>query len=115
MVLNCTKESIQIAIYTFEVILNLSPDLRYKKKYVIPGGIIPGPNNPEDLDSFVFPGMHHAAALHNEGGLKIWKASTNEVVKSDPFLAKETSDFAAMPKINGLAGHYGSIWVQGEL
>lgn len=87
------------------VIFNLSPDLRYKKKYVIPGGFIPGPKKPEDTDSFLFPGLHHVAALHNEGGLKIWKASTNEVVTSDPFLAQLTADRVGLPAINGMAGH----------
>lgn len=40
------------------VILNLSPDKRYKKKHVLPGAFIPGPNKPKNLDSFLFPGMY---------------------------------------------------------
>ncbi|KLO11181.1 hypothetical protein SCHPADRAFT_831526, partial [Schizopora paradoxa] len=87
------------------VIFNLSPDLRYKKRYVIPGGIIPGPNNPKDTDSFLFPGLHHVSALHNEGGLKIWKATTKRVHTSDPTLAQLTADRVGMPDINGMAGH----------
>ncbi len=63
------------------VILNLSPDKRYKKRYVMPGGFIPGPNAPKDPNSFVFPGLHHVSALQREG-LKIWKASLNCVVDS---------------------------------
>jgi hypothetical protein len=39
------------------VILNLSPDQRYKKKHVLPGAFIPGPNKPKNLDSFLFPGQ----------------------------------------------------------
>lgn len=31
------------------VVLNLGPDLRYKKRYVMPGGFIPGPRGPEDI------------------------------------------------------------------
>ncbi len=54
------------------VILNLSPDKRYKKRYVMPGGFIPGPNAPKDPNSFVFTGLHHVSALQREG-LKIWK------------------------------------------
>ena len=38
------------------VILNLSPDKRYKKKHVLPGAFIPGPNEPKNIDSFLFPG-----------------------------------------------------------
>jgi hypothetical protein len=45
------------------VLLDLAPDLRYKKKYVLPGGFIPGPNKPKNLDSFLFTGLHHLVAL----------------------------------------------------
>ena len=56
------------------VILNHLPETRYKKKYVLPGGIIPGPNKPKNLDSFLFPGLYHIAALQKEG-LSIFDAS----------------------------------------
>ena len=55
------------------IILELSPDLRYKKNHVLPGAIIPGPNNPKHMVSFLFPGFHHLAALQKEG-LKIWNS-----------------------------------------
>ncbi len=86
------------------VVLNLSPDLRYKKKYIIPGGFIPGPNHPKDTDSFVFPGFHHIAALQKEG-LKIWKASLNQVVNSNLFLTFFTADGVGLNELNGFAGH----------
>jgi hypothetical protein len=53
------------------VLLDLAPDLRYKKKYVLPGGFIPGPNKPKNLDSFVYTGLHHLSALQKDG-LHIW-------------------------------------------
>ena len=34
------------------VLLNLPPEIRYKKQYVIPAGFIPGPNKPENVASF---------------------------------------------------------------
>ena len=46
---------------------NLPPDLRYKKRFVIPGAIVPGPNKPGDIDSFLFPLLYHVAALQCEG------------------------------------------------
>ena len=49
------------------VVMNLSSDKRYKKRYVLPGGFIPGPNKPKNVNSFLFPGFHHLAALQNEG------------------------------------------------
>ncbi|KIJ14028.1 hypothetical protein PAXINDRAFT_79868 [Paxillus involutus ATCC 200175] len=59
------------------VLLNMSPDKRYKKINVIPGGFIPGPNKPKNVDSFLFPGLHHVSALQKEG-LTIWDASRRD-------------------------------------
>ncbi len=89
------------------VILNLSPDLRYKKKYIVPGGFIPGPNNPKDTDSFIFPGMHHIAALQKEG-LKVWKASLDQVVNSNLFNVFFTADGVGLNSLNGFNGHKGA-------
>jgi hypothetical protein len=49
------------------VLLDLAPDLHYKKKYVLPGGFIPGPKKPKNMDSFVFTGLHHLSALQKDG------------------------------------------------
>ncbi|KDQ52675.1 hypothetical protein JAAARDRAFT_198028 [Jaapia argillacea MUCL 33604] len=88
------------------VILDLAPDLRYKKKYVIPGGFIPGPNKPKNLDSFLFPGLHHVQALHNEG-LPIWNALDNTIYVDDPFVLLGTADGPGLAYLNGLVGHHG--------
>ena len=56
------------------VILDFCPEERYKKDFVIPGGFIPGPKKPKNLDSFLFPGLYHLAALQKEG-LAIWNAA----------------------------------------
>ncbi|KAF8220263.1 hypothetical protein L208DRAFT_766482 [Tricholoma matsutake] len=45
------------------VILDLSPELRYKKKNVLPGGFIPGPNPPQIAASYIFPALYQLAAL----------------------------------------------------
>ncbi|KIK77484.1 hypothetical protein PAXRUDRAFT_166697 [Paxillus rubicundulus Ve08.2h10] len=55
------------------VIYELSPDLRYKKKYVLPGAVIPGLNKPKNMESFLFPGLHQLSAVQQEG-LKVWDA-----------------------------------------
>ncbi|TFK49607.1 hypothetical protein OE88DRAFT_1736611 [Heliocybe sulcata] len=51
------------------VIVDLSPNKHYKKKHIIPGTIIPGPNKPKNLDSFLFPGLHHFSAISAEPGI----------------------------------------------
>jgi hypothetical protein len=49
------------------VLLNLSPAERYKKNHVFIGSFIPGPNNPKNIDSFLFLGLQHLVALQKEG------------------------------------------------
>jgi hypothetical protein len=89
------------------VILDHAPDVRYKKKYVLPGGFIPGPNKPKNVDSFLFPGIHHLSALQNDG-LSIWDAGRNEVFVSQPFFALATADGPGMTYLDGLVGHSGA-------
>ncbi|KAF9226187.1 hypothetical protein BS17DRAFT_698099, partial [Gyrodon lividus] len=59
------------------VLLNMSPDKCYKKINVIPGGFILGPNKPKNVDSFLFPSLHHVSALQREG-LMILDASHHD-------------------------------------
>ncbi|KAF9032493.1 hypothetical protein BDZ89DRAFT_1091218 [Hymenopellis radicata] len=51
-------------IYIFSAV---HPDFRYTKKWVFPGGIIGGPKKPKHPDSFLFPALHHIAAVNKEG------------------------------------------------
>ncbi|KAF5386899.1 hypothetical protein D9615_001883 [Tricholomella constricta] len=89
------------------IVFDLSPDLRYKRKRVLPGGFIPGPNNPKNPDSFSFTGFHHLAALQKEG-LRVWNASTNEVFISYPFLHLGGADGPGSTHFTGLVGHQGA-------
>lgn len=86
------------------VILDHSPDVRYKKKHILPGGFIPG--KPKSVDSFLFPGLHHLSAIQKEG-LRIWDAFRDRLFTSHPFLALATADGPGMAYLNGLVGHHG--------
>ncbi|KAJ8579853.1 hypothetical protein M405DRAFT_718263, partial [Rhizopogon salebrosus TDB-379] len=88
------------------VILNLSPDKRYRKIHVRPGGFIPGPNKPKNVDSFLFVGFHHLAAIQNEG-LTIWDASRDMTFKSDLHLLFTTADGPGLVCWDGMVGHSG--------
>ena len=88
------------------LIFDLAPDQRYIKKSVLCGGFIPGPNKPKIVDSYLFPGLHHLAALQQEG-LKIWDASQDATYSADIFFALGTADGPAMAHLNGLVGHNG--------
>ena len=88
------------------IIHNLSPELHYKKRMVIPAGFIPGPEKMKDSDSFLFPILYHISALQNEG-LWIWDASTqSHISHSTPFVFV-TADGPAMAMISGMVGHSG--------
>ncbi|THH16725.1 hypothetical protein EUX98_g9255 [Antrodiella citrinella] len=88
------------------ILADLSPDKRYKKKYILPGAIVPGPNKPKNADSFLFPGIHHVAALQNEG-LQIWDAYERRMFHSRVFLLLCESDAVGAPELHGYVGHHG--------
>ena len=90
------------------IIHNLAPELRYKKRLVIPAGFIPGPEKMKDGDSFLFPVLYHISALQNEG-LRIWDASTQtHISRSMPFVFV-TADGPAMAMVSGMVGHSGKF------
>ncbi|KIJ11400.1 hypothetical protein PAXINDRAFT_15704 [Paxillus involutus ATCC 200175] len=90
------------------VLLNMSPDKHYKKINVIPGGFIPGPNKPKNVDSFLFPGLHHVAALQKEG-LTIWDASCNLSLQLDIYVLFETADSPGLVYWDGMVEHCTSM------
>ncbi|TFK59269.1 hypothetical protein BDN72DRAFT_749271, partial [Pluteus cervinus] len=90
------------------IILNLSPSLRYKKRYVIPGGFVPGPEKPAILESFLLPGFRHLSALQ-KNGLAVFDGSKKEEVIARLWFVGGTSDTVAAPALNGLVGHTGSL------
>jgi hypothetical protein len=87
------------------ILFDYLPGTRYRKKRVLIGGFIPGPNKPKHADSFTFPGLHHLAALQREG-LPIWDCITNTVNISHPFFSLATADGPGMTYLNGLVGHH---------
>ena len=88
------------------VVFDHSPDGRYKKKFVLSATFIPGPNKPKNSDSYIFPSLHHLAALQKEG-LRIWDASSDSLFTSRPFLALAVADGPGMVYLNGLVGYHG--------
>lgn len=89
------------------VILELSPDRRYKKHHVLPGGFIPGPHKPKNIDSFLFPGLYHLSALQHEG-LRVYDANLDKVKIVTPHMALATADAPGMAYLSGLVGHMGA-------
>ena len=88
------------------VIINLTPNKRYRKTHVLPGGFIPGPQKPKVIDSFMVVGLHHLSALQAEG-LKVWDSSRQETLHSNVFFLFTTADGPGLVYWDGLVGHCG--------
>jgi hypothetical protein len=88
------------------IVFNLPPDRRYRKIHVLPGGFIPGPKKPKNLDSFLVVGMHHLYILQKDG-LKIWDTSRHQMFRSDVYLLFTTADEPGLVYWDGLVGHCG--------
>jgi hypothetical protein len=90
---------------------NFSPNQRYQKRHVSPGTIIPGPNKPKIVDSYLFRGIHHLSALQRENngaGLRMWDAITETVIQSRIIFSLATADALGMTEIDGRVGHHGA-------
>ena len=88
------------------ILVDLGPDKRYKIRNILPGGVIPGPCSPGDLDSFLFPGLAHVSALQREG-LPVWDAYHRRRALSFLFLLLVLADAVAMAHLSGSVGHHG--------
>ena len=88
------------------IILDLGPDQCYKIRNIIPGGVIPGPNAPWNIESFLFPGLAHVSALQMEG-LRIWDAYHKRAAISLLFLLLALADAVGMASLSGSVGHHG--------
>ena len=87
------------------VVYDLAPGDRYKKRYILPGGFVPGPNAPKNFDSLFFPGLYHLSALQREG-LVVWDAHDQKLHRDDPFLIFATADAVGIADVSGSAGHH---------
>lgn len=98
------ESSCWVAIW---VLLDLSPDLRYKKKYVLPAFLVPGPNKPDNMESFLLPSFRHVSALQKEG-LMVYDGRQKRQITSRPFFGFGTADTVALPILSGAVGHHGN-------
>ncbi|KAM5545209.1 hypothetical protein V8D89_001320 [Ganoderma adspersum] len=71
--------------------------LRYKKRFILPRAIIPGPTKPKHSDSFLFPGFHHIVALQHTGYI------------SRPWIVLGEADAVGAPDQTGYVTHHGKM------
>jgi hypothetical protein len=88
------------------IVVDHSPDVRYKKNAVAPAFFVPGPNKMKVIESFLLPTLHHLSALQKEG-LQIWDADLGEQFISRIYLLLACADAVALAMISGLVGHHG--------
>jgi len=70
------------------------------------GGFIPGPNNPNNIDSFLLLGLQHLVLLQKEG-LQIWDGTLECELRSKVFLVLLTADGPSMMHITSFVGYHG--------
>lgn len=99
------KKQSDVWIYIW-ILVDLAPDKRYKIRNILPGGVIPGPQPPGEVDSFLFPGVAHVSALQKEG-LPIWDALNREHQLSMIFILLVLADSIGMGDVSGSVGHHG--------
>jgi len=93
------------------ILNNLSPHQHYQKQRVLPGTIIPGPNKPKIIDSYLYRSLHHLSALQRENngaGLCMWDAATSRIIQSQIILALSTADVVRITELDGRVGHHGA-------
>ena len=88
------------------IIVDLGPDEHYKIQNILPGGIIPGPDRPKNLDLFLFPGLAHVSALQQEG-LHIWDTYNQRRALCFLFILLILADAVTMAELSGSVGHHG--------
>jgi len=101
------KSDTWIAIW---IVMEYNPITRYKKKHILPALVIPGPNKPKNLDSFLFRSLHHFSALQREQGgkgFRSWDGLKEAVISSRLILAFATADALSLIELDGRVGHCG--------
>ena len=102
------KSDTWIAIW---VVLDSDPKTRYQSKHILPALVIPGPNKPKELDSFLFWTYHHLSAIQRENngaGLRVWDGLQAAIVSSRIFFILATADAVGLTEIDGHVGHHGA-------
>ena len=101
----CTNKAFACWIYIW-IHFNLSLDRWYKKKHVFIGNFIPRPNNPKNLDSFLFHALAHLSTIQKEG-LCLWDNTLWHEILSKVFLVLLAAERPGMMHITGFVGYHG--------
>ena len=67
------------------IVFDLPPEYRYKKRFVLPAGVIGGPNKSKFMDSFLYPTFYHVSAVQREG-LMVYDAIECRIMKQNIYV-----------------------------
>ncbi|RXW17283.1 hypothetical protein EST38_g8570 [Candolleomyces aberdarensis] len=98
------KSDAWIAIW---IIYDYDPTTRYKRKHILPALVIPGPNKPKNLDSFLFRSFYHLSALQREG-LKAFDYCQQIIINTHLYFILATADAVGLVDVDGRVGHHGA-------
>lgn len=83
--------------------INLPPWVRFLQKNQLVVGFIPGPNNPIDIDSFLFPMVQEFLKLGS--GVRAWDASSGKDINLHAHLCLVGSDMIGRQKLMATMGN----------
>ena len=66
--------------------LNLPPDERVKLENIILCGFVPGPKNPQDLDSYMHLLVQEFILLQSKSGVQVWNGYKREAFKLHAYI-----------------------------
>lgn len=102
------KSDTWIGIWT---IYNYNPATQYTNKHVTPSNVVPSPNKPKTLDSFLYCTFYHLSALQRENngnGMAVWDALQEKKIYSRVVFLFGTADAVGLTELDGGVGHHGA-------
>lgn len=86
------------------ILVDVAPDRRHKRKYILPGAVVSGPDKPKWPDSFNYPGFAHLTALSKEG-MRVYDGLEKRIFSSHPFLYLAEMEAVGAPELHGWCPH----------
>jgi hypothetical protein len=86
-------------------IYNLPPELRFLKEYIFYLGLVPGPNKPKDMDSFLWPTIQELLTL--AAGVRAFDTLESVIFALHAYLIIVFGDIPAISMIMKMKGHNG--------
>jgi hypothetical protein len=84
------------------VCLNLPPEERFKRRNILVVGFTPGPNNPKDMDSYLWPLVQEFITL--DKGLDAWNGYREKDFQLKAYITIVTGDMPGRAKMQGFKG-----------